>query len=128
MSILTDAASLAAILTARGYAVEIERGDSTAGEPVVLSVTGRLDEGAPRTLWIDGAGTVRLQRVRFLSEESTRRVRRAGRPYRVTSETQQTINAWGKVTSVAELPAVLATLEELTLWDDTPSHEKRDDE
>ncbi len=121
MASVLESAAVVAALEARGFAVEAQAdppiADALAARaaPNVITLVGRRDHGAPCTVWIDAGGTVRYQRVRLVSEGPTTRVTRGGRRYRVTQETQQTVNAWGRVATAQDVAAVLDALEELTV-------------
>lgn len=113
-SMLQSPQALAA-LEERGFAVEAQTDTTPAAvAPEVISLMGRRDDGAPRTVWIDAAGMVRYQRVRLVSEGPTALVTRGGRSYRVTQETQQIVNAWGRAETAQDVAAVLDALDELT--------------
>ena len=121
MASILESAEVVAALKARGFEVEAQTDSPPADAPQaatapnIITLVGRRDHGAPCTVWIDAGGTVRYQRVRLESEGPTTRVTHAGRDYRVTQETQQAVNAWGRLDTAQDVATVLDALEELTV-------------
>ena len=103
MGFTFDAERITAALRERGFDVEAEAG----------VVSGRLDEGAVRRVWIDQGGTLRLQLTRRLDEGQTERVSRGGRAYKVSRERQAIVNVWTELTTLDGLGDILDEAEDV---------------
>lgn len=88
-----------------------ERGFDTSAEEGVVS--GRLDEGAVRQVWIDAGGTLRLQLARRLDEGKTERLTVGNQAYRISRERQEIVNVWTDLLSVEGLADILDQAEDL---------------
>lgn len=103
MAFTFDAERIKAALSERGFDASVEDG----------VVTGRLDEGAVRQVWIDASGVLRLQLTRRLDEGQTERPTRGSRAYKVSRERQEIVNVWTELTSVDGLGDILDEAEDL---------------
>lgn len=98
-----DANRLIAILQERGYDAYRDDGGGIAG---------RLEQAAPRLIWITPDGGVRFQVTRLVGEATTR-LTRDKRSYRLSAERHEIINIWTELDRVASLGVMLDELEAL---------------
>lgn len=103
MAFTFDAEQIKTALAERGFDASVEDG----------VVTGRLDEGAVREVWIDRGGTLRLQLTRMLDEGQTERTSRGERAYKVSRERQEIVNVWTDLASVDGLGDILDEAEDV---------------
>ncbi|MCW5849595.1 MAG: hypothetical protein KIT87_05905 [Anaerolineae bacterium] len=103
MAFTFDAERLKTALGERGFDASTEDG----------VVSGRLDEGAVRQVWIDAGGTLRLQLTRMLDEGETERLTVGDQAYKLSRERQEIVNVWTDLASVDGLGDILDQAEDL---------------